>query len=232
MRKALFIIAIAMFMVGCGNTNSKVASAAQENAQEEAQVSVEEANDTKAYTYQSVQIGEPKLLVSQSMVFVNSSGEELSFACYSLNEIENSKTFSYDFDKDGENEQIVISRCQNGFSITGSVGEDRNEIISFSNEEVANIHAESIQLSAHDFDGNGIWELIVSVGSDWMEIYHFIYQIHKYNEQHFTDAGNFESQQCAIVNGCHIEAPDGSQGLFDAYQYHNGKIEEDDLSNW
>ena len=117
MRKVLFVIAIAMFTVGWGNTNSKVASAAQENAQEEAQLSVEEANDTEAYTYQSVQIGEPKLWVSQYR-YVNTSGEKISFACYSLNEIENSKTFSYDFDKDGETEQIVISRCQNGFSIT------------------------------------------------------------------------------------------------------------------
>lgn len=186
-----------------------------------------EKENAKVNVPQTIQIGSPELVKYENI----STPKAFSYACYSLSEcLNNSKTFSFDFDNDGKNEDVVIIYSSDGLKVHGNSEKIGYVILDLGQSELEELEPEYIQVSAYDFDNDGVFEMLLSVGNGYMENFHVAYSFNPSAKEYYNKAGAFESQQDITLNGDEIEAPYGSQGLFESFRYSRGRIIEE--STW
>lgn len=182
-----------------------------------------EKDSKKAKTTQSIRIGNPELVKYENI----SVPKDFSYACYPLGDILNdTKTFSFDFDNDGVNENVVIMYSSNKLKVQGNAEKIGFVIMDIEQSDLDEMDPEFIQVSAYDFDDDGMFEMILSVGNGYLENIHVIYSFNPSTKDYYNKAGAFESQQDITLNEDEIEAPYGSQGLFESFRYFKGKVIE------
>lgn len=88
-----------------------------------------------------------------------------------------------------------------------------------------------VQVAEHDFDHDGIPELIIAIGNGSTDLGVNIIKYHPPQlqkdagrEQNWSLVGKLSGQELARVSGDTIELPYGSQGLYDEYTWVKGKF--------
>jgi len=78
------------------------------------------------------------------------------------------------------------------------------------------------QITAVDLDGNGIKEIVVSVGNASYDMITYIYKFTNSFDEPFVLVGSIYGQQYMELKHGSIFVPIGSQGYFDSYKYDKG----------
>ena len=112
--------------------------------------------------------------------------------------------------KDDKATQIELDEIENG--ILDDFG------------DLADIDKFSIQVGTHDFNNDGLEELIITIGDSltigqvWVYSYHKVDDILKTNPFHMEMTGSFQDK--IWIDEDKIMIPYGSQGLFEEYVWH------------
>lgn len=243
-----FIGTMSMMIVSCGNNNSSDLSTLQiANNKTAAMIeSVEwdtppDAVNTdglnrnqKSDATQCFKIGNPELV--QYVPYLNDPvTKDFYYACYPLSDIiDDTKTFSFDFDNDGASESVMIMYSPNRLKVLGNSKKTGLVIMDLEESVLEDLEPKYIQVSAYDFDDDGIFEMILSVGDGMLENLHSIFRINssedfgfdlvKIEDFGFDLVKMINSQQEIELNENEIDAPYGFQGQLSIYEYKNGKI--------
>lgn len=219
-------------IVSCGNNSNKPSEPQITNNETTTMIDgVEWENEnTKVSTQnnnanmpQDIKIGDPELVKYENI----SVHKDFSFACYPLSDIINdTKTFSFDFDNDGTSESVVIQYSPNRLKVLGNSKKTGLVIMDLEGSVLDDLEPEYIQVSAYDFDDDGIFEMILSVGNGILENMHSLFRINSSDGFGFDIVEVIHSQQDIILNKNEIEAPYGFQGMIELYEYKNGRIIE------
>lgn len=242
MKRKKFVSALLAFgtlcamLVSCGNNNSssnepsssritnddptmEIGNVEWETTSESRKTTV--SDQSKTSTSQNIQIGNPELVKYLNV----SVKKDFSYACYALTEIVNdTKTFSFDFDNDGTSENVVIMYSQDRLKVLGNSKKTGFVIMDFGESELEDLRPEYIQVSAYDFDEDGRYEMILSAGDGIIQCIHEIFNFNPDEANSFNLVEVINSQQDLILNKNEIEASYGGIGLIDLYEYKGGRI--------
>lgn len=144
------------------------------------------------------------------------------------------RVMNIDTNGDGEEETFLIQRdSPNGLKVMGVLGEyGQNFVYDTEIYDAFDDYGEIsedyyVQITCYDLDGDGLKEVIVSIGDKFMEMETLIYSpISNDIQTPFQLIGQFYGQEMMYIYDDIIIVPYGSQGLFRAYEYMYGELYE------
>lgn len=214
----LVIIGLLIFLTGCARNDSN-------NKKEFAEPTKSNMADNDEFT-----IRDDILFDAHNDKFVFIEGKNMTV------DGSNSR-LELDIDNDNMNEVFEISLdTPNGTEINvykNDIGVNLLNLFEVEDIEYVNAFDDAgfpnesyyFQLSAYDLDGDGIMEVIASVGDLSLDLTSVVFKVSDSNDFPFVRVGCIWGQRSMYVDEeNHIISPYGSQGLFEEYIYEDGKF--------
>lgn len=158
-----------------------------------------------------------------------------NFIICSSDDIFEEKTIHADLDFDGKKETIIIRSDYAGVKVLGFKGKYGADLLSDKkifydartrelldlgfNESGELENGYYIQVSYIDLNNDHKYEVLISIGNKQSEMITAIYKVRDAEGDSFKLMGIIEGQSKMRLDGNHIIAPYGSQGLFEEYIY-------------
>lgn len=153
-----------------------------------------------------------------------------NFIISSSDELSKDKKLKVDLDNNGVKETIIVGRNHpNGVRVVGIKGNYGKDLLSYELDNAFDEFGELnegyyIQASYIDLDSDGKYEVLISVGDKLTEMSTAIYKVRDAEEESFKLIGIIEGQLKMYLEGNHIIAPYGFQGLYEEYIYDGRSI--------
>lgn len=154
------------------------------------------------------------------------------FIISSSSDISKDKILETDLDLDGEKEKILIGlNHPNGVRVVGFKGKYGTHLLIDGPDGAFDEFGELnkgyyIQASYIDLNHDGKNEVLISVGDKLTGMTTTIYKVRDAEEDSFKLIGTIEGQSKMYLEGNHIIAPIGFQGLFKEYIYDGQRLFE------
>lgn len=163
-----------------------------------------------------------------------------NFIISSSDDIFNEKSLSVDLDLDCKKETIIIRSDYSGVKVLGFKGkyganllsdkkiyydERTRELLNWGFNESGELEkGYYIQVSYVDLNNDHKYEVLISIGNKESEMITAIYKVRDADEDSFKLMGIIVGQAKMYLEGNHIIAPYGSQGLYEEYIYDGDRI--------